>query len=137
VPAVAAEAQLRLGYLDLVSRNAARALTEFAEVARSTDRQDLKYLAYLFSGWAQERQHALGSAEAFYRQAIAAAPNGRTARLWLATVLQAQGRIEDAQAASEASLRIPAGTEDPWRGFGEGDLLPWSTIVMSLRASLQ
>lgn len=136
-PKVATEARLRLGYLRLVSGNPADALSHFSQVIATTDRRDVLYLAHLFSGWAQERAHRLPDAERAYRQAIVSAPDGKAAHLWLATVLQALGRLDEAQAASEASLKIPASTDDPWKRFGEGDLLPWQTVIASLRLSLQ
>ena len=135
-PAAAPEAHLRIGYLRLVSGEAADALTHFREVPALTRDPALNYLTHLFTGWAEERADRLGLAEAAYRRALAVLPSGRTAATWLATLLQSQGKLEDAQALIDTSLAAPQTTPDPWPRFGQGDFRRWPVLIEQLRTAL-
>ena len=135
-PGAAPEAHLRIGYLQLVSGQTDKSLMHLREVPALTSDPSLRYLTHLFTGWAEERADHLGLAEAAYRRALAVLPSGRTAATWLATLLQSQGKLEDAQALIDASLALPQRTPDPWPLFGQGEFRRWPVLIEQLRTAL-
>ncbi len=136
IPALAPEAALRLGYLDLVSGKLDAALASFSQVTSFTSDNDLVYLADLFSGWSQERLHHMSDAEMSYRSALKIIPNAKTATTSLAAILQAEGKLDEAQAVVDASLTQPSG-DDAWLRFGQSDLIPPSDLIQQLRHGWQ
>ncbi len=137
VPALAPEATLRLGYLNLVSGKPEVALTSFTRMPALTSQHEFLYLAYLFSGWSAERLHHLGDAEAAYRHALEQIPAARTATTALAETLQAEGKLDEAQASIDAVLARPSKEADPWLRFGQSDLFSVPNLAAQLRTSWQ
>jgi hypothetical protein len=131
----AAEARLRLGYLRLVSGKPAEALVQLNQVPALTRDNAALYLCDLFIGWASERLERMTDAEAAFRRALARAPAGRSAAIWLAAHLQTQGKLAEAQDVVDATLAA-SGAADPWPAFAQGAFRRWPVLIESLRTAL-
>jgi tetratricopeptide (TPR) repeat protein len=134
-PASGAEARLRLGYLQLVSGKPVDALAQLSQVPALTHENAVLYLCDLFVGWASERLDRMSDAEAAFRRALDRAPSGRSAAIWLAGRLQAQGKLAEAQDVVDATLAA-SGAADPWPAFAQGAFRRWPVLIEALRTAL-
>jgi tetratricopeptide (TPR) repeat protein len=133
-PALAAEAVLRLAYLDLAYGKADDAVYHATIGLARAAGPDLEYVGHVLLGRARERQHRWDDAEAAYRAALVAVPDARTAANALAQLLKARGAESDA-AAILARL-TGSSPPDPWQVFEKGDLVPYVTLIDQLRKAL-
>jgi hypothetical protein len=134
-PQIGAEADLRLGYVQMRLGRRTQALASFRRVETSTD-PDLVYLARLFAGWTQDEADAGDSAIAAYRAALVVLPMTPSAAVPLAARLRLSGEREEAARLVEQLATAPA-SRDPWRLFGRGDYRRWPDLLNDLRASLR
>jgi hypothetical protein len=125
-PEVAAEANLRLGYLLFQLHDDAGAMTHFDRTIDSTDDPFLLYVAELLAGRTELRHGRAAQGERRLRRALAIVPHAESASEALAAQLFVTGRSDEAYALADAALPGADSPPDPWRLFGYGDfrLLP-------------
>lgn len=138
VPALAADAWTRLGFLHFLAGQHAEARAAFAHADQAaTADGDTHYLSQLFSAWMSERDGHRDAAQREFRAALEASPSGRTAAVWLATGNQIDGHLSEAQAIATRSLSHAVARPDPWRTFYRGDWQRWPTLIAAARKALQ
>jgi hypothetical protein len=125
-PEVAAEANLRIGYLLFQLHDDAGAMARFDRTIGSTDDPFLLYVAELLAGRMELRRGRAAEGERRLRRALAIVPHAESASEALAAQLFVTGRADEAYALAAAALPGPDARPDPWRLFGYGDfrLLP-------------
>jgi tetratricopeptide (TPR) repeat protein len=125
-PDVAAEANLRIGYLLFQLHDDAEAMARFDRTIASTDDPFLLYVAELLAGRTDLRRGRAAPGERRLRRALAIVPHAESASEALAAQLFVTGRADEAYALADAALPGPDTPPDPWRLFGYGDfrLLP-------------
>jgi tetratricopeptide (TPR) repeat protein len=139
VPSLAAEAHIRLAFLDLMANRFDTAATHLDAAETATTDPELRYLAALFRGWAWTRQKKPDDAIAAFRKAIEAVPDAQTATLALGAGLYANGEREEASAMVEHALTAtdPTRVHDPWLLYGYGDFRRWPKLIAELREALK
>jgi tetratricopeptide (TPR) repeat protein len=133
--ATAAEAHVRLAYLDLMANQFEAAAGHLQAADRLTDDANLRYLSALFAGWAAMRQGRTDEAIAAYRRALGWRPTAQTGALALGAALYGRGQRDEASATVERALAHPG--VDPWLDYGRGDFPSWSDLIARLRSSLK
>lgn len=137
MPELAGDAWLRVGFYQMLASRHAEARATLGRAAILSQDPDIKALAALFTAWCAVRADLpRGTAVASLRDALAAAPHGRTAAVWLARLLAVSGDAAGAERVAEASLALAGGSPDPWRTFYGGDMRRWPALVQALRAAL-
>jgi tetratricopeptide (TPR) repeat protein len=133
-----AEARLRLGRVLTLRGDIDGALREL-DAVRSIDDSGFRYLAHLFAGDALEQSGRPSAAEQRYIAAVAALPEGQSARLALAHLRHAAGARAAAAEAAGAFALDPGirETVDPWFSYTRG--LSWRTghILSTLREQVR
>ena len=114
---VRAEATLRQAALLSTWQLHAEALPLLATIESLSDDPWLRYMAALMSGRSLEAGGRSKEAEAAYRSAISLQPNGKAARLALASMVFAAGGREEADGIVSEALTQRAGPPDPWKEF--------------------
>jgi hypothetical protein len=120
-PVVGAEAQMRLAYLYLHSRDYELAVKAGRAAAEASADPDVKYLAHYVAGQAWQGIGELAAAEAQYQAALEARPRAQSASLALAALLHARGEANTAYELTVASIEARPPAPDPWRQFMYGD----------------
>ncbi len=139
VPSLAAEAQVRLAFLDVMANRFDTAYAHLDAADTLSPDAGVQYLSALFRGWAFARQHKMDDAIAAYRRAVAAVPDAQTATLALSAALYAQGDREEASTLVEHTLTAvdPHDVIDPWLLYGYFDYRRWPTLIAALREALK
>jgi hypothetical protein len=120
VPAVRAEASVRMGYLQLTLNDPEAALRSFA-AAYDSDDVFVAYLARFLAGRALERLDRRDDAQVMYRIALTLVPHAQSASNALSANLFLAGKVDEAYAVAQDGLSEHAGPSDPWHEFGYGD----------------
>jgi Tfp pilus assembly protein PilF len=136
-PAVSGEADLRLGYYDLIADRSESALARLTHALSTTSDPDVIYLAHLFRGWTLSRIERDGESTAEYQRAVDAVPAGGTGALWLSRRLLLEGRRAEADAVTDRSLVGSMDIDDPWRLFGYGDFRRFPALMKELREAIR
>lgn len=136
-PAVAGEADLRLGYYDLIADRSESALGRLDHALSATTERDLIYLAHLFRGWTLSRMDRDAESTREYQQAVNTIPAGSTGALWLARRLLLEGKRDEADAVTDRSLVGSKDIDDPWRLYGYGDFRRFPALMRQLREAIR
>lgn len=115
------EARLRLGWaLHLARSSSTRVRAELAFVAERATRSDLRYLAHMFLGAVEERDHRADDAMREYEAAHAAEAN-QSSFVALVGMASARGLADRVgQLASEFARVAVPGRTDPWVAYNAG-----------------
>jgi VWFA-related protein len=132
VPAVSAEARIRLGYIELRRGRVPEAHALF-EAAGDPSEPFLKYLRHLFRGQAFEAAGQLDDAEASFRAAYDTVPLAQSATLSWAATLTALGRDAEAASLVNRMLRVSAAPVDPWTLYVPSEWRFWDLWMDELR----
>ena len=118
---VRAEATLRQAALLATWDQHGEALPLLAAVESMSDDPWLRYMVALISGRILEATGRSKDAQAAYQSAVNLQPNGKAARLVLASMVFATGQREEADRLVAEALSERAGPPDPWKEFLTGD----------------
>lgn len=135
--ALAAEANLRLGYVRLRQGQFDTALAHFDRVAALTESRSLRYLCHLYSGWVLGRSGRVDEAVTAYRAALRFVPRAQSATSLLVGLLAKNDRLADAEAAADEFLGAEVAKSDPWRTYFVGDFDAYPDLVRRLRERLE
>ena len=138
--ALAAEANLRLGYVRLLQGQSDAALSHFDKVPPLTKNAALRYLSHLYSGWLLGSLGRTQEAAAAYRAALSLAPRAQSATSLLVALFLRNNQLAEAEAAAEEFLVGQKAAIDPWRSHyvdfvGESSEYP--RLARQLREALQ
>jgi tetratricopeptide (TPR) repeat protein len=134
---LAAEANLRLGYVRLRQSQSDAALAHFDRVASLTKNVSLRYLGHLYSGWTLGALGRTQEAAAAYRAALRMVPRAQTATALLLALLARSDQLTEAEAAAEEFLVADVAPIDPWRTYHVGDFPEYPRLVRQLREALR
>jgi tetratricopeptide (TPR) repeat protein len=132
VPGVGAEAQIRLGHLELRRGQVAAALGLFESAGEPAD-PFLRYLRALFIGQAHTQQSDVAAAATAYEAAFAAVPWAQSATLAWASTLLRLGRGAEAARLADELLTLHLPVPDPWQDFVHSEWRHFDTDLAILR----
>jgi tetratricopeptide (TPR) repeat protein len=138
--ALAAEANLRLGYVRLLQGQSDAALSHFDKVPALTKNAGLRYLSHLYSGWLLASFGRTQEAAAAYRAALVTAPRAQSATSLLVALFLRNNLLSEAETAAEEFLLAQKAAVDPWRTHYVdfvGDSGQYTRLVRQLREALQ
>ena len=120
VAGAAAEADMRIGRLDVELQHPDEALAALDAVEPQTHDPWLLFLARLFRGRALDALGRSDDAEAAVRGALALAPGAHSATIALVDVLFERGARDEAATLADQLMREPPAA-DPWTLYWPGD----------------
>jgi hypothetical protein len=136
-PAVAAEAEMRSGYLWFQLGNNPEALARLkVSDERSTDSY-VTYLARFLAGRVLQKEKQPALAEQAYRSALDAMAGIQSASQALAALLFVDGRADEAYAVVAQSFERRPLPADPWRLIGYGDFHRFPGLLDQLREAIK
>ena len=134
-PALAHEAALAIGYIQLRMKKLDAVMPELATAAGSTD-PFVRYLAHLLRGRTIEQLGGTSEAVAAYRDALSVIPNTQSAAIALSAMLHKADQPDAAVEIMNASFAArPA--EDPWREYGFGQFRHWARYRDRMREAVR
>jgi tetratricopeptide (TPR) repeat protein len=136
-PAVAGEALLRAGHVQMRLGRYDAALTTWTGLEGRTSDPALRFLLYLFRGMAYEGRARYADARASYTAALALSPRAHSATLRLAALEFRHGDGDAAAAAADVLLRDDDPRRDPWWSYYAADWRLWYPHVERVRALLR
>lgn len=136
VPALRAEAQLRIGYLSMILHEPETALVRF-EQARDSDDAYVSYLAWFLGGRASDMLSQHDQANTLYRSALSVIPHSQSAANALAANLFLAGKPDEAYALVRDAATGHPRSDDPWHLFGYGDLRLIPSLMSQLREAIK
>jgi tetratricopeptide (TPR) repeat protein len=137
---VAAEANLRLGYVRVLQGQSDQALAHFDKVPSLTKDVSLRYLSHLYSGWLLGSLGRTQEAVAAYRAALALVPRAQSATSLLVALLLRNDLLSEAETTADEFLVGPKAASDPWREHYVdfvGEFSAYPRLVRHLREALQ
>jgi tetratricopeptide (TPR) repeat protein len=137
VPAIHAEAALRLGHVQLMLRHYDEALASWNEVGDSPADPALVYLARLFRGLAFEGLKRDDEARAAYQSAAALSPSAHSVNMRLAVLAFRDGHLQQSQQTIERLLTDDDPRRDPWWSYYAADWRFWYPRVARVRELLK
>jgi tetratricopeptide (TPR) repeat protein len=137
-PSLAAEVEMRLGYLRFTLNEIDAALAHFARADSAGD-PFVVYLARFLAGRAHDRRGEHDRANAMYRAALEVMPRTASASQALAAnqVLRPGGDPAEAYALIDAATTTGARAQDPWHQFGYGDFRLLPDLMARVREALR
>jgi len=135
--AIAAEASLRLGHVQLGMNRYDDALASLAGITSRTRDLALIYLAHLFQGLAYDGLGRSAEARASYASALEVSPGAHSATMRQATLAFRDGRRDDANALLAALLADDDPTRDPWWAYYAADWRFWYPRIDAVRGMLR
>ena len=136
-PAIAGEANLRLGHALLQLGRFEQALDALNQAEPSLKDPSLVYLVRLFRGMALDRLEKTADARRAYEGALALRPGAQTATLSLATMLFRHGERDDASALTDRFLNNGKAPDDPWWEYWPGDFRMAPELVKAMREAMK
>ena len=134
-PALAAEAALAIGYINLRMKRLDQVMPALSKAAEGGD-DFVRYLAHLLRGRAIEQLGGKDEAAAAYRAALAVVPRAQSASMALAALLHVGDQTDQAVAVmSESFAARPA--VDPWREYGFGQFRHWARYRDAMRKAVE
>jgi tetratricopeptide (TPR) repeat protein len=135
-PAIAAEAVLRAGHMQVIRLKLEAALASFQAAVKRSREPYVTYLGHFLAGRTLERMDRLDEAEQAYAQALEALPHAQSAVLGRAALLVRAGRTTEAVELTSASFAARPRPADPWRLYPYGDYYRWPTLIAQLRGEI-
>ena len=132
-----AEANLRLGHVQLVMGRYDEALTALTALEVKTGDRAIVYLTHLFRGMALENRARVDEARASYRQALAISPGAHSATLRLASLEFRRGRTDVPETMVDALLKSNDPRRDPWWSYYAADWRFWYPRIERVRSLLK
>jgi hypothetical protein len=137
VPAVAAEASLRLGFVRLRLGDRDGALANFDRIDGLTRDAAIRYLGHLFAGWTLESAGRPGEAAIAYRAALSAVPHAQAASVLLMSLLIKGEQLTEGEEVATEFLARDATPHDPWQSYFLGDAPLYWTLILRLREAVR
>jgi tetratricopeptide (TPR) repeat protein len=137
VPSVNAEANLRLGHVQLELGLPDRALEHLDQVESKTADADLVYLTRLFRGLALDRLGRGDDARSAYGAALTLLPGAQSAAVALAALLVRQGQHEPAERLVTDMLTREPSPYDPWWRYWPGDYRMVDGLIAAMREAMK
>jgi tetratricopeptide (TPR) repeat protein len=134
---VAADALLRIGYIELRERRWTEALTTFYEARRRSDEPSIRYLTFVFSGLAHQRAGQHDEAIHDYRAALEIIPDAHSASLILASLLAGSDHPDDRKVAPALLASARPASDDPLTLFRLGDAIRVEQAIARVRRALK
>ena len=134
---VGGEAAMRLGAMEVRHQRIEGAFRLFDRAEEITRDPYVVYLARLFRGEVYNRDGLTAEAEAAYRGAVAAWPDGQAAAMALAAIVFRDGRRAEAQHLAGRVLMVAPPTFDPWKEYVHADDRFWPRLIGKLRTEIQ
>ena len=116
-PAVHAEAELRLGHVQLMQRRYDEALASWKRLSDAPGDPALIYLARLFSGLAYEGLRRDDDARAAYQSAAALSPSAHSVNMRVAVLAFRAGQVQESQQIIDRLLKDDDPRRDPWWSY--------------------
>ncbi len=137
VDAVAGEALLRLGHVNLDLGKPDDAIKALDRVEPLTEDPTLVYLARLFRGTTLERLGKLDDAAQAYRGALQIGPGAQSASISLAAVTLKQGDRAAGDRIVHDVLVRPEPAPDPWWMYWPGDYRLGAELLKAMREAVK
>lgn len=137
VPAIRAEASVRLGHVQLMLRHYDEALAAWNDVADAPGDPALIYLARLFRGLAYEGLRRDADARAAYASAAAVSPSAHSVNMRLAALAYRSGRLAESQQTVDRLLTDDDPRKDPWWSYYAADWRFWYPRIERVRGLLK
>jgi tetratricopeptide (TPR) repeat protein len=137
VPAIHAEASLRLGHVYLTQHRDDEALTAWKDVGESPDDPAIVYLARLFRGLAYENLKRDDEARAAYQSAADLSPTAHSVNMRLAVIAYRAGRTQESQEIVDRLLKQDDPRTDPWWSYYAADWRFWNARIGRVRSLVQ
>ena len=137
LPAVEAEARLRLAFFDVRRGRAADALARMDTIAVATiDDATLRFWIHLIRGRAFEQTGALDRAVDEFQQALDDVPGATSATSALIAALTKARQFAAATRLAATALSLAPAAVDPWTMYVLPDMRFWPEIERSLRRAV-
>jgi tetratricopeptide (TPR) repeat protein len=137
VPAVAAEAWIRTGIVQVTVGDHAAALNAFEKARPLAATTPLKYLSHFLAARSLEMLHRQDEAIAAYKNALEIVPLAESATVALASLQFLRSDEDGAAALIDTTFAKTSTTTDPGRLTGYGFYLHWPDIKAAMRAELK
>jgi tetratricopeptide (TPR) repeat protein len=137
IDATRAEANLRLGHVDIDLGKYDEALQALDQVEPNTHDAYLVYLERLFRGRALDRVGRLNDAAAAYEQAMTVEPGAQSASVALASLFFRHGQRGDADQLVGQILGHAVQPADPWWLYWPADYRMADDLVASMREAMK
>ena len=136
-PALAGEAALRIGYLEMRRRQWRDALARFEAARLASSEPTLKAIADYFAGWVQEQQEQPDEAIIAYRRAHAITPLMRNLTTRLSALLFLRGERTEAYALLDPAINAQPAPTDLLFVFERADARFVPESLVAIRKVLQ